>query len=410
MTNRSPRFFYFTCIFLVFVIVGSFYVKRPKLYQLSQLYQLNIFSKLYPEDTIAIKKSTIPAFQLQFNVSKLSKALDYLKCFDYKKYDESNKRIKGRLIFESDTIAIKLKIHGKTPNYHFIENRYSINVKAEKAIFGLKHFRFIIYERGLNNPLNTNHLAKVYSLYTQQQQLVRLQINNQTSHLFYLESPLNQNPYKSLINVELPNHKSAVWQIGDSLALIEEQTEIAVNALKMPEQHKEIVKEMYRRLNTSLATNNATNFQTLFELDYITNFLVAKFIAGFNNHGFTRENLMLCIDTSNYKFYPFLHRDHFFDTFKPETIASFNSFYHPDGNKQTIQLLELLLKTLAIKKAFLAQLKNDTIHKQLQKTLDNTANKQSAYFSKKIEFLPDYIKSPSVKTNYELACQYFLSK
>ena len=85
---------------------------------------------------------------------------------------------------------------------------------------------------------------------------------------------------------------------------------------------KILISNNYLRLNKAIYEQDLNMTIACFDMKYLAKVQAFRYLFGDNGHGFGLENLLVAFNTSNLKFYPFVHRDN----------SQYNSFTLPKIN------------------------------------------------------------------------------
>lgn len=258
----------------------------------------------------------------------------------------------GTLTFLGEHFDVKVKIHGKTPNFHQINDQISLSIKSEKPIWGRKKFRFIIYERVRENPFKIELLAQTFNLYYQKGELIHLKVNDKERYLYYWEDPLKKEflVLNHLINPQIEGHKSPIVNYNENANNIIVELEGELNKkVKNPAKRAQILKK-YLEFNHAIEQQERDSFHSFFDVKYIASFEAARTVGRFTNHGFIKENLYFALDTNNFLFYPVLHRDNYFGEQIPKEKNVYTPSYYEGADKIEFMILKLCSRNEVIAK------------------------------------------------------------
>lgn len=336
--NRPFLFYWIGLIVLIFSIV--FWLSNPKnAYHLSLKCKNDFLQFLYPADTAYIQSLGLQELNIEFDVSQFDGAISALKDLDYSEYQILNLRIPFTLQFEGRKYEGGVKMHGKTPNYHLIGNRFSLNIKLDSPLFGLQKFRLIIYERCAGLPEIMEVLGGEFGLPYQTGKIVAVRTNGGNPALFYLEDPLDSDFQQKagIVIPEIPGYKSPIIAANRTK---KSDLDWMLNQLDSIEKRDDLNFDLtpFKAFNSSLFKGE--NIGRFLEDSVRMHFQLLRQFYGFQNHGFTRENLLIGLEQKTHKLIPILHRDMYYGAWDPATAGSFVAQYHPDGQIQTIPFLE----------------------------------------------------------------------
>ena len=110
-------------------------------------------------------------------------------------YKKNNVWKKANLIYNNESIRIKVKSHGKTPSNHKERDFISLSIKLEEGrlIRGANRFNLIVYWRVKEYDYSVYSLiAKDLGVFYEKTDLVSVEINDKPSKLYYFEYRLNR--------------------------------------------------------------------------------------------------------------------------------------------------------------------------------------------------------------------------
>lgn len=286
-----------------------------------------ISSPLRTEISYKIKAKKIPELQLEIPKEVLQK---FNKIYSlYSEGDFSSKRNldfvtqlnannqweKAKLIYLAETYKVKIKLHGKSPTQHVERYHYSLGIKLRngKKIKGVSRFNLIIYWRIRDKFDIIRYLAQNLGIYYQEDELISVIINNRSPKLYYFEYRIDQEYFKkvnkeNLIVLKLKSDHSLIYTGGD-IETWNENLNTAIKKTGRDDSLCAILYDKYSKLNEAIYGQDAEKVLSHFELDYLVRIQAFRYLYADNGHGFGLENLLVAIDTTNFKFYPFVHRD-----------------------------------------------------------------------------------------------------
>lgn len=238
-------------------------------------------------------------------------------------YKKNNVWKKANLIYNNESIRIKVKSHGKTPSNHKERDFISLSIKLEEGrlIRGANRFNLIVYWRVKEYDYSVYSLiAKDLGVFYEKTDLVSVEINDKPSKLYYFEYRLNREylrHYKpdGLVSLKRNDNKSMLF-FDDNIDSLTMEINNELQATKynfLSSEEKTTIRNNFSILNEYLLKDNYDSINTFFEEDYIAKVLALKTISG-SNDGFEKCNFIapFCLSDSN--FYPFVHRDCMFKT------------------------------------------------------------------------------------------------
>lgn len=267
-----------------------------------------------------------------FIYSKYSENHQSKKYYDFiKLLNEKNKWKKAKLKFNNKTYNISIKLHGKTPTGHVENGHYSLGIKVheKEKIFGVSRFNLIVYRRIRHNGDIVKYLANKTSIYSKENLLVNLKINDKPEKLYYFEFRTNSEYFKStnkknFIALKYKNDKSLIYIEGDIKAQ-EENLRKAIKKTNYNDSLKRIIYSNYKTLNRAIYEKDLETVLSYFDINYIAKIQAFRYLSADDGHGFSNENLLVVFDISNLKFYPLVHRDN--TPYLPHKIPEFDGSY-----------------------------------------------------------------------------------
>ncbi len=272
------------------------------------------------------RKLQLPLFELTFSRKDIAHFSNLYQMYEksptgHEYYKRNNSWRKAKLYFEGKAYRIKIRAHGRRPNFHragrFIS--FAIKLKQGEQIRNARKFSLIIRERIRPERHLILYLADWFNIIRQQEELVGVRINNWDEKLYYFEHRLDE-PFmevqkKSSFQIVETNSKSSIFinidpeeHFFDHRAF-QEQFMNSMEGIDLSATQKTGMLKRYLALNSAIALGNYKHINNYFELDYIASFEAARTIAGCMGHGLGEGNLYVFLDTANGKFYPAISRD-----------------------------------------------------------------------------------------------------
>ena len=280
--------------------------------------------------------------------------------------NENNKWEKAKLISQNKTYDVSIKLHGKSPTQHVEGSHYSLGVKVlnNQKINGVSRFNLIVYWRIRNKSDIINYLANTMGLFHIDNELVTVKINEKRKKLYYFEYRKNREYFtlKNKSNLILLKFKSdhSLIYTGGNIKMWEKKLQKAIKKIDIEDSLKTKIYKKYLQLNRAIFEGDLVKVLSHFDLDYLAKIQAFRYLFLDNGHGFGFENLLIAIDTSNLKFYPFVHRDN--SPYEANSIPDIDGqFNGSDLIFDSLPLLNIISKskTLSIKtKEYLTQFLN----------------------------------------------------
>ena len=303
-------------------------------------------------------------------------------------YKDHNIWRKAELEYDNKVYKIKIKAHGRQPNYHRSGRHISFAIKMKKGehIRNTRRFSLIIRERIRLERHLVLDLADRFNLIRNEDELVRIKINNWEEKLYYLEPRFDNAFMESqklssfrIFKDSQQNDKSMILNVmplGESdfdedrfrqrfmnLKMMNDK-EIAAN-------YKNGILNRYSDFNKHIFTGNSDALGDYFDHEYISSFEAARLIAGCIGHGFSKGNFYIFLDTASGKFYPAFTRDNIPSQLKPTDThpieLQVNLRLTKDLPPMDMQLFHLLAENEVIRHAKFRKI-YDYVKKELVET------------------------------------------
>lgn len=331
------RFYFLLFIFTTFIVLFLFTLVIPPasinfdsyFYQkISQKIQNLSFRVLRSDDAVRRRFESLSEFEFIISEKNLND-LDTLysryedpnygmysqnpkKGYGLDYYSKNNKRFDAKLVYESDTLLVRVKSHGKQPDLHRYKSFISLNIKSDSKIksFDENKFKLIIYER-VNYRKNYDEILAIANLFDLEfipSTLINVKFKDFGEHLYYLEYSLNNDNLKKVF----PSKNFFFFKGLDGNIILDNSKKQLKSLNKLRNSKDSVVYNKIISLNKDIKEGNRDSILTYFDFDYITNFETFRTISGLTGHGLEGENLELFYNLDDSKFYPIVHRDFFF--------------------------------------------------------------------------------------------------
>jgi hypothetical protein len=328
------------------VIVTCFFlIDGEALYRFNNKYQNNINTAFSQQDEEAIDSLCLPHFDLSFPDSTqqhFEHLIELLGERNINDYQILNTWQPAVLTWDEETFDARVKMHGKEPNFHSVGEFFSLKIKSEQEIMGQRKFMFIIYERVVVTSDRIEALGNFFELTVPSSEMITVSVNNRSPKLFFYEVPTKATYRPHLINVELENQKSPIINQLTNYEKVSADLKHELSTKKYSDSTKLAIYEAYLQVNQAIKNDDTAAISQLFDVDYLARFQCARLAAGFVNHGFAPENMLIVLDTTNYKFYPLLHRDFHCGTLNMELFNSWEPYYYEDVKRFDYELIQLI--------------------------------------------------------------------
>ena len=242
--------------------------------------------------------------------------------------NENNKWEKGKLTHLNKTYNILIKLHGKSPTQHIENDHYSLGIKMlnNEKINGVSRFNLIVYWRIRKNYDIIKYLSQKMGIYHSENILTKVRINNKPEKLYYFEFRINREYLKKINKSELivlknKSDHSLIYTGGD-IELWNKKLKKTIKKIDFNDSLKILISDKYLCLNKAIYEEDLEKTLSYFDIKYLAKVQAFRYLFGDNGHGFGLENLLVAFNTSNLKFYPFVHRDN----------SQYNSFTMPEIN------------------------------------------------------------------------------
>lgn len=350
------------------------------------------FDKEFPD---AGKSLNLPQFELVLSRNDVAH-FDQL----YKKYNDpahgveyyskANQWRKGRLTYQGKTYRVKVKAHGRQPSQHQ-EGRYislAIKLKKGEQINNSRRFSLIVRSKLPPDRYVILKVSKQMGLLTQENDLVRLKINNWDDKVYLFVPRLDDKfmearkapslrRYEYSLSPIASANKSLIVNMSDAdpaqyeTMLEATLVEAGVSDLEMRE-----TLDRFRALNETITAGDYRGIGQFFDHDYISTLDAIQTIFGFPGHGWVSGNFHIFYNTSNGLFYPVVTRDNLHNKLDLEELGTPERQVNTYLKKGDHQLWKVLSRNDDIR-----QLKYDKIYEFSEHYTDARKDDHVAMFS-----------------------------
>lgn len=238
-------------------------------------------------------------------------------------YAEHNLWRGAVLEHQGKTYDVQVKSHGRSPSNHRNGKYISLSVKLQRGeqIANSRRFSLLVRDHFRPDKQIVFDLAREFGLLMNQEQLVRVAINNWDEKLYFFDRRLDvsfmevdgrpsmrlfgyaDSPYTTV--------KSSIHTAGDfDATAYRERFMQTLKELEYPESQHEPLCQRFVDVNTAIAEKRYSNLERFFDIDYLSSFEAVRMIAALNGHSIGRsDNLYVFYDTANGLFYPAITRD-----------------------------------------------------------------------------------------------------
>jgi hypothetical protein len=254
-------------------------------------------------------------------------------------YMKNNRWRKAKFKFEGNKYKVKIKSQGRLPTSHQIGRYISLAVKLPKGVLikGANKFSLIIRPRIPLFIVKKLFFARKLGIITQEQEFIRVKINNWPERIYYFEYHLDNNFMESTGRSSLwrLQHPNPTGSHGKSLTYVspddyEEKFTLETKNLKdqqvskaelilrltdalirrgvKKESHGPII-ERYLTFHEAILNKDSNKLLQLFDQNYITNYAAARLIISLGGHGYLAQNFFNFYNQANGLFYPGITRD-----------------------------------------------------------------------------------------------------
>ena len=333
----------FFCLFIVFAWVvqsksGGGYVEEYLFKKYTRTF-INImyFLKKHDGEVANVGKTMeLPLLHMFFPRKDIAHFYELYRRYetgDKAYYLENNKWRKVQLEYNGKQYKIKAKSHAKSPSRHKKGKHISLSIKlmGKEQIANTNRFNLIIREKISFWAVIYLDLASRFNLLAQEIKPIRVAINDWEEKIYYFEHRLNDKYMESInkASFKILRHSPFDERLGgtrDKSLIVPSEIlssrnqeflqedfgnkfNVAFKKSSFPEKYKKEIYEHYLDFNLSLKKGNYKNAVKYLDFDYITSFIAATAIGGFDGHMFNPGNLYVFLDIANGKFYPLFVRD-----------------------------------------------------------------------------------------------------
>jgi len=242
--------------------------------------------------------------------------------------NKNNAWEKAKLTHLNITYNVLIKLHGNSPTQHIENDHYSLGIKMldNKKINESSRFNLIVYWRIRQKHDLIKYLSQKMGIYQTEKILSKVRINNKPEKLYYFEFRTNREYLKKIKKSDLIvlKHKSdhSLIYTGGDIEFWNKKLKKVIKKTDFNDSLKILISNNYLRLNKAIYEQDLNMTIACFDMKYLAKVQAFRYLFGDNGHGFGLENLLVAFNTSNLKFYPFVHRDN----------SQYNSFTLPKIN------------------------------------------------------------------------------
>lgn len=305
-------------IVILSIILLSFYFLKDLQVSISSVFRTEIFQNAHQNRkeklSLRIPENVIKKFdeiyELYTDDFYSEKYVDFVRFLN-----SNNSWEEAELLFNGKIYRVKIKLQGKSPSQHIENNHYSFGVKilGGKKIKEVSRFNLIVYWRIRYKYDVIKFIAEKLGVYYQEDELFSVSINERDPKLYFFEYRVNAEflrirKLEKLIVLKEKSDHSLIYTGGD-IESWNKKLRKAINKTAANDAVKKVLFEKYSSLNNAIYKQDVELTLSFFDIDYLAKIQVFRYIYADNGHGFKPNNLLVAFDTSNSKFYPFVHRD-----------------------------------------------------------------------------------------------------
>lgn len=289
------------------------------------------FILAYDVDTPgAVEKLDLPIFELRLSQNDIQhfQALQKSIGLTSKReapiyYVKNNVWRDATLIYEGETMNIKIRSHAKNPSNHrsWSNISYAIKLADGRQINGVKRFNLIVRTHIQPVKQITFDLAERFGVIANREIPVAVSVNGASPVIYYFDHRLTDEYMevagKSSFRIFGFSESDSEAGVKSSIFPVEQYDEKRISEnlaatlldLGYPEEARNSLLKRYMDINHSVINNDWRSIDQYFDLDYIASFDAARTISNHYGHGYYIANFFVFIDTSSGKFYPAFTRD-----------------------------------------------------------------------------------------------------
>ena len=324
------------------------------LYQFNSKHQNDLNASLLEEDTAYLSTLNLSTIEVNYDADvdqHFEQLLHLLDAKAIEEYQTQNRWQKAQVVINGTLHEAKVKMHGKEPNFHRVGANFSLKVKLADAPQNTRKFKLIVYDRVHVRGERIATLGRHFDLPVPSTELVQVKVNSHQTKLHALERGFRHNYPKHWVNVELAIEKSPVTHVLSNSDQILMELQQALADKPYSAETKVKIYQVYEALNRALDQGDSAIIRRHFDAVYLASFQVARMVAGFENHGFAPENMLVAIDTTTFKLYPLLHRDFECGSFDATNMNRWEPFYYEGVKQFDFKLLAFISADSTVKMA-----------------------------------------------------------
>lgn len=273
------------------------------------------------------EKRGLPAISIQLSRKDIVHFDDL-----YRKYEDPDFGIEyyaahnlwrnAKLTFEGRTYDVKIKSHGRSPTNHRSGRYISLAIKMPRGenIRGSRRFSLLVRDHFVPKKQVVFDVADHFGLLKNQEELIRVQINNWDEKLFFFDRRLNDafmevhgRPSMRLFSYSMgieSTIKSSVYTGGPfDEASYRARMQQTLEELEYPESQHEPLIDRFTAFSKMLAEKRYDDLSEFCDMDYLSSFQAFRLVTGLVGHLARKDNLFVFYDLANGKFYPVVTRD-----------------------------------------------------------------------------------------------------
>lgn len=245
-------------------------------------------------------------------------------------YAKHNLWRNAELTYGDRKYDVKIKSHGRSPTNHRSGKYISLAVKMPRgeAIQNSRRFSLLVRDHFVSKKQVVFDVAEHFGVMKNQEQLVRVKINNWDEKLFFFDRRLNDaymevegRPSMRLFGFGLSDgatNKSSVYTGGpfDEQAFRERFQQTLIE-LEYPESQHQALTDRFAALNKAIYEQRFEDLAEFFDMDYVASFQAVRLVCALIGHIARVDNLYVFYNTANGKFYPVITRDSWMEKMAP---------------------------------------------------------------------------------------------
>ncbi len=283
------------------------------------------------QDVTAIGATrNLPLFNLKLSRKDIAHFVDLYEKYENRTnpeygtayYVQHNLWRNCELEYEGKTYTVKVKSHGRSPTHHRNGKYISLAVKMPRGenIKGSRRFSFLVRDHFTPKKQVVFDIADEFGVLKNQEELVRVKINNWDEKLYFFDRRLNDafmevegRPSLRLFSysdsIESTN-KSSVYAGGEfDTVKCRARMLKTLAELEYPESQHNAIADRFVAFNQAIVDRREDLLLEFCDLEYISSFQAMRLASGLVGHMSRVDNLYVFLDTANGKFYPVVTRD-----------------------------------------------------------------------------------------------------